>query len=70
MVLATGASRGISKEVARQLPARGATVLVSARDADHAHAAAKELSVAGDVRARKPTWTSPTTPASAPSPRP
>ncbi len=51
MVLATGASRGIGKEVARQLAARAAIVLVSARDADHAHAAAKELSVAGDVRA-------------------
>ena len=48
MVLVTGASRGIGKEVARQLAACGASVLASARDADHARAAAKEISVAGD----------------------
>ena len=66
MVLVTGASRGIGKEVARQLAACGASVLVSARDADHARAAAKEISVAGDVRASRSTWTSPTTPACTP----
>jgi NAD(P)-dependent dehydrogenase (short-subunit alcohol dehydrogenase family) len=48
VVLVTGASRGIGKEVARQLAACGASVLASARDADHARAAAKEISVAGD----------------------
>jgi NAD(P)-dependent dehydrogenase (short-subunit alcohol dehydrogenase family) len=51
IVLVTGAARGIGKEAARQLAELGATVLVSARDADHAQATAKELSIAGDVRA-------------------
>jgi NAD(P)-dependent dehydrogenase (short-subunit alcohol dehydrogenase family) len=51
VVLVTGAARGIGREVARQLAERGATVLVSARNADHAHVAAKELGVVGDVRA-------------------
>ena len=51
VVLVTGATKGIGKEVARQLAGLGATVLVGARDADHARAAAKELSLAGDVRA-------------------
>jgi NAD(P)-dependent dehydrogenase (short-subunit alcohol dehydrogenase family) len=50
VVLVTGAARGIGKEVARQLAGLGATVLVSARDADHAQAAAKELRLTGDVR--------------------
>jgi NAD(P)-dependent dehydrogenase (short-subunit alcohol dehydrogenase family) len=51
VVLITGATRGLGKEVARQLAERGATVLVSARDpATTAHTAA-ELSQAGDVRA-------------------
>jgi NAD(P)-dependent dehydrogenase (short-subunit alcohol dehydrogenase family) len=51
VVLVTGAARGIGKEVAGQLAERGATVLVSARDADHARAAAKDLRPVGDVRA-------------------
>ena len=51
IVLVTGAARGIGKEAARQLAELGATVLVSTRDADHAQATAKELSIAGDVRA-------------------
>ncbi|HJR50845.1 MAG TPA: SDR family NAD(P)-dependent oxidoreductase, partial [Gemmatimonadales bacterium] len=46
-----GSGQGIGKEAARQLAERGATVLTSARNADHAGAAAKELSAAGDVRA-------------------
>jgi NAD(P)-dependent dehydrogenase (short-subunit alcohol dehydrogenase family) len=50
VVLVTGAARGIGKEAAGQLAEQGATVLVSARDAGHARAAAKELSGAGDVR--------------------
>jgi NAD(P)-dependent dehydrogenase (short-subunit alcohol dehydrogenase family) len=50
VVLVTGAARGVGKEVARQLAGLGATVLVSARDADHAQAAAKELRLTGDVR--------------------
>jgi NAD(P)-dependent dehydrogenase (short-subunit alcohol dehydrogenase family) len=51
VVLVTGAAKGIGKEVARQLAELGATVLVSARYADHARTAAEELSPAGDVRA-------------------
>ena len=51
VVLVTGAAKGIGKEVARQLAELGATVLISARNADHAQATAKELSPAGDVRA-------------------
>jgi NAD(P)-dependent dehydrogenase (short-subunit alcohol dehydrogenase family) len=50
-VLVTGAAKGIGKEAARQLAELGATVLISARNADHAQATAKELSPAGDVRA-------------------
>jgi NAD(P)-dependent dehydrogenase (short-subunit alcohol dehydrogenase family) len=51
VVLVTGAARGIGKEVARELAQRGATVLVSARDADLARATAEDLGGAGDVRA-------------------
>jgi NAD(P)-dependent dehydrogenase (short-subunit alcohol dehydrogenase family) len=51
VVLVTGAARGIGKAVAGQLAERGAAVLVSARDPNHAQATAKELSVVGDVRA-------------------
>jgi NAD(P)-dependent dehydrogenase (short-subunit alcohol dehydrogenase family) len=51
VVLVTGAARGIGKAVAGQLAGRGAAVLVSARDPNHAQATAKELSVVGDVRA-------------------
>ena len=51
VVLVTGAARGIGREVTRQLAGMGATVLVGARDADHARATAKELGGAGDVRA-------------------
>ena len=50
VVLVTGAARGIGKEVARQLAGLGATVLIGARNADHAKATAEELSLAGDVR--------------------
>ena len=50
VVLVTGAARGIGKEVARQLAERGVTVLVSARNADYARAAAEDLGTAGDVR--------------------
>lgn len=41
VVLVTGAARGIGKEAAGQLAEQGATVLVSARDAGHARAAAR-----------------------------
>jgi NAD(P)-dependent dehydrogenase (short-subunit alcohol dehydrogenase family) len=49
VVLITGAARGIGREAGRQLAARGASVIVSARDPDQAAAAAAELD--GDVRA-------------------
>ena len=51
VVLITGATRGLGREVARQLAERGATVLVSARDPAKATQTAAELSPAGDVRA-------------------
>ena len=51
VVLITGATRGIGREVAAQLAGRGATVLVSARERARAQATAAELRAAGDVRA-------------------
>jgi NAD(P)-dependent dehydrogenase (short-subunit alcohol dehydrogenase family) len=51
VVLITGATKGIGREAARMLAERGATVLVSARSAERARAAADELAAAGDVRA-------------------
>jgi NAD(P)-dependent dehydrogenase (short-subunit alcohol dehydrogenase family) len=51
VVLITGATRGLGREVARQLAERGATVLVSARDPAKADQTAAELCHAGDVRA-------------------
>ena len=51
VVLITGATRGLGREVARQLAERGATVLVSARDPATADQTAAELGQAGDVRA-------------------
>ena len=51
VVPVTGAARGIGREIARRLAECGATVLVSAGNADHAQAAAEELSAGGDVRA-------------------
>jgi NAD(P)-dependent dehydrogenase (short-subunit alcohol dehydrogenase family) len=41
-ILVTGASRGIGKEIARQLAAKGHTVLVGARDAEAGERAAEE----------------------------
>jgi NAD(P)-dependent dehydrogenase (short-subunit alcohol dehydrogenase family) len=41
--LVTGANRGIGREVARQLAARGYEVLLSARDGEQASAAAQEI---------------------------
>jgi len=43
VALVTGANRGIGREVARQLSARGYRVLLSARDGKQAAAAAREL---------------------------
>ena len=51
VVLITGATRGLGREVTCQLAARGATVFVSARDPDQAAKTADELGDAGDVRA-------------------
>jgi NAD(P)-dependent dehydrogenase (short-subunit alcohol dehydrogenase family) len=51
VVLITGATRGLGREVARQLAERGATVLVSARNPAKADQTAAELGRAGDVRA-------------------
>lgn len=45
--LVTGANRGIGREVCRQLGARGHTVLLTARSAQAAGAAAAELSAEG-----------------------
>ena len=43
VALVTGANRGIGREVARQLAQRGYEALLSARDADKAERAAREL---------------------------
>ena len=51
IVLITGSTRGLGREVARQLAERGATVFVSAREAATAQQTAGELASAGDVRA-------------------
>ncbi len=47
----TGATRGLGRAVAEELARRGATVVLSARDAVAAAQAAKELRDAGDIRA-------------------
>lgn len=43
IALVTGANKGIGKEIARQLLATGATVLLGSRDPDRGRAAAEEL---------------------------
>ena len=54
VVVVTGANRGIGLEVARQLGARGDTVMLGARDLDAGRRAAEPLVAAGsDVRARR-----------------
>jgi NAD(P)-dependent dehydrogenase (short-subunit alcohol dehydrogenase family) len=51
VVLVTGATKGIGREVARQLARDGASVIVSARDRDAAAATASQLAADGEVRA-------------------
>jgi len=52
VALVTGANRGIGLELCRQLASRGYTVLLTARDAEKANAAAESLRADGlDVRA-------------------
>lgn len=50
VALVTGATRGIGREVARQLAELGTTVVVSGRDVDRVHAVATQLAAVGDVR--------------------
>ncbi len=52
VALVTGANRGIGREVARQLAERGYEVVLSARNAEQARAAAEELSASGGGRVR------------------
>jgi NAD(P)-dependent dehydrogenase (short-subunit alcohol dehydrogenase family) len=52
IALVTGANRGIGRETARQLAAKGYSVILSARDEAKANAAARELTAeGGDVKA-------------------
>jgi len=52
IALVTGANRGIGRETARQLAAKGYSVVLSARDEAKANAAAEELTAeGGDVKA-------------------
>jgi NAD(P)-dependent dehydrogenase (short-subunit alcohol dehydrogenase family) len=51
IALVSGANRGIGREVARQLAAQGATVIVGARDERAARATAEELE--GDLHGRQ-----------------
>ena len=53
VALVTGANRGIGREVARQLAARGFEVIASARDSEKARQAAEQLA-AGDGAAVSP----------------
>lgn len=49
VAIVTGGSRGLGKEVARELLARGVTVIIDARQADELDAAAAELRAHGNV---------------------
>jgi NAD(P)-dependent dehydrogenase (short-subunit alcohol dehydrogenase family) len=61
VAVVTGANRGIGLEVARQLAARGDTVILTARDADKAETAAAALgNESGKVVAHRLDVTDPT----------
>jgi NAD(P)-dependent dehydrogenase (short-subunit alcohol dehydrogenase family) len=64
VALVTGANRGIGREVARQLAGRGYDVLLSARDAGKAAAAAEEIAAAGTGAAVTPVELDVSSPAS------
>ncbi|WP_100835532.1 SDR family NAD(P)-dependent oxidoreductase [Kitasatospora fiedleri] len=50
VALVTGATRGLGREIARQLAERGYTVFAAARDEERGRRTAAELAAAGDVR--------------------
>jgi NADPH:quinone reductase-like Zn-dependent oxidoreductase len=60
--LITGASHGLGAAVAEHLARLGTTVVITARNPEAAASTAGRLAAAGDIRACRPGWTSPTGP--------